>query len=688
MKESILKQAGFFCCVIVLSIGVLGVVDWLSDLTLFTALGLGYKPMGASTALGFVLCGACLCLILSSPKFKVSRVYIISACVPVMIFSALRMIELFMRLDLRLDKIFTYGHLYWEEFNLYRRMSPVTTVAFFLTGCAVLMFLFLRKKSVFKDVPGWLVILVMFIALTMLLGYSYDVPMFQGGRIIPMAFSSSLAFLFLSVGLICAFGREHFPLRPLSGTSAYAILLRAFFPIIFIAALTHSLIYRIMPAWFTMNYAFFSMFTTAGFMAIACIIVFQVSRGIAATLDRAEGERLKARGLAEWLQYQNKLILDSVADGIIGLDLNGRHTFVNPAAARMLGYKAEELIGKKSHEIWHHSKAGGEPYLESTCPIHQTHKGDLVTFVNDEVFWKKDATCFPVEYSRTPIMEAGMFVGKVVVFQDITERKHAQAKLITAHTELSLRQQELDRAKRLADIGTLAATVAHELRNPLSTIALATSNIKRKTRDESLLKNLQNIEKKIAESDSIINNLLFYSKLRPPVYEKIDICALLNECIDQTLNQVKKEIIVKRSFGALNPVTAEVDPLQMKEVFYNILNNAADALPARGGRIEVGICNDQTLIKISFKDNGVGIDEDALGKVFEPFFSTKPKGTGLGLPVCLQVVTLHAGSMRVESKTGKGTEIQVDLPVSAIKQAIPLNANAVSKSLRDKQAGE
>jgi PAS domain S-box-containing protein len=681
MKENILKRVGFFCCLAAFSIGVLGIVDWLSETTLFTTLGIGYKPMGASTAIGFLLLASCLWLILFPSKLKASRLYIISACAFVIIFSALRMIELFMSLDLGLDNIFTYAHLYREEFSVYRRMSPVTTGSFFLAGSAILLFLFSKKKPIRKDMPGWLIIVVMFIALTMLLGYSYNVPIFKGGKIIPMAFSSALAFLLLSTGLACALGQGSFPLRPLIGASTYAILLRAFLPIIFIAALTHGLIFRVMPRWFTVNFAFYSMFTTAGFMAIACIIVFQVARGIAATLDRAETERLKARGLAERLQYQNKLILDSVLEGIIGLDLDGRHTFVNPAAARMLGYKAEELIGKKSHEIWHHSKAGGEPYFESECPIHQARKDDLIVFVNDEVFWKKDGTSFPVAYSRTPIVETGIFVGKVVVFQDITERKFAEQKLMNAHEELNLRQQELDRNKRLVDIGTLAATVAHELRNPLSTISLAASNIKRKTQDGSLLKNLQNIEKKIVESETIISNLLFYSKLRPPSYEKVDICVLLHECIGHVHKRVKKDVTIHRKPGSAGSLMIDADPLQVKEVFYNILNNACDALPERGGRIEIGVCNEQNLVKIAFKDNGAGIDKDSLDKIFEPFFSTKAKGTGLGLPVCRQIVSLHGGSMHIESHVGAGTEVYVDLPLYAKSRATSACPDIVSKPL-------
>jgi PAS domain S-box-containing protein len=127
---------------------------------------------------------------------------------------------------------------------------------------------------------------------------------------------------------------------------------------------------------------------------------------------------------------QNELILDSAGEGILGLDLNGNHTFVNPSAARILGYKVEELIGKPSHSIWHHTKKDGSPYPEEECPIHTAYKDGTICYrVRDEVFWRKDSTNFPVGYTSTPIIEDGKIVGSVVTFLDITEHKQAEEAL-------------------------------------------------------------------------------------------------------------------------------------------------------------------------------------------------------------------------------------------------------------------
>ncbi len=134
--------------------------------------------------------------------------------------------------------------------------------------------------------------------------------------------------------------------------------------------------------------------------------------------------------VAERLGRRNELILESAGDGIYGLDIHGRTTFVNPAAARMLGYKPDDLIGERHHELVHHSRPNGMPYPSHECPIYAAFKDGIVRrSVDDEVFWRKDGTSFPVEYTSTPIVEDGKIAGAVVTFRDITERKNIETAL-------------------------------------------------------------------------------------------------------------------------------------------------------------------------------------------------------------------------------------------------------------------
>ncbi|MFQ5589270.1 MAG: sigma 54-interacting transcriptional regulator, partial [Nitrospiria bacterium] len=136
------------------------------------------------------------------------------------------------------------------------------------------------------------------------------------------------------------------------------------------------------------------------------------------------------------LRRQNELILEAAGEGIYGLDTEGRTTFVNPIAAKMIGWEAKDLIGLPQHDILHHSKPDGTPYSKKDCPIYAAFSDGKTHHVSDDVFWRKDRSSFPVEYTSTPIFENKKLVGAVVVFKDISERKAAEAALKKAHREV------------------------------------------------------------------------------------------------------------------------------------------------------------------------------------------------------------------------------------------------------------
>ena len=143
-----------------------------------------------------------------------------------------------------------------------------------------------------------------------------------------------------------------------------------------------------------------------------------------ASLNREIAERIQAENETRQIKRQMELILESAGEGIFGLDMEGNVTFVNRAAARMLGWEADDLVGQAHHAIIHHTHADGSPYPVDECPIHQAYRDGKVHFGDDEVFWKRDGTSFPVEYISTPILENRRLTGAVVVFRDLaTYRK-------------------------------------------------------------------------------------------------------------------------------------------------------------------------------------------------------------------------------------------------------------------------
>ncbi|MEN8145265.1 MAG: sigma 54-interacting transcriptional regulator [Gemmatimonadota bacterium] len=151
--------------------------------------------------------------------------------------------------------------------------------------------------------------------------------------------------------------------------------------------------------------------------------------------DEHDLERLRRRG---------ELILHAAGEGIYGLDCDGITTFVNPAAAQMLGWTQEELIGKPQHDVIHHSRPDGSSYARRECPIYAAFKDGKVHRIDDEVFWRKDGSSFPVEYMSTPIREEdGSLVGAVVTFSDITSRKKAESDLREALNEIEALKNRL-----------------------------------------------------------------------------------------------------------------------------------------------------------------------------------------------------------------------------------------------------
>lgn len=270
----------------------------------------------------------------------------------------------------------------------------------------------------------------------------------------------------------------------------------------------------------------------------------------------------------------------------------------------------------------------------------------------------------------------GQFDGYIGSCIDITELKLAEnilkrdaeslRTLVDERSkELLKTRKELKQASHLADIGTLAATVAHELRNPLGVIQMAAFNLKRKRSDLSDDKHLNNIEKKIWEGNQIINNLLSYSSIKIPCFDQVQVLKVLDECIATISDRFKDaDIVIEKKYEVDQSSLIEADPLQFVEILNNILTNAHQALLNNAGKIEVNVTAElNKFIKITFKDNGIGIDPDDLNKIFTPFFTRKSKGTGLGLSICNELVSLHDGKIEVESEKGKGTAVSVTLPI-------------------------
>jgi len=222
-------------------------------------------------------------------------------------------------------------------------------------------------------------------------------------------------------------------------------------------------------------------------------------------------------------------------------------------------------------------------------------------------------------------------------------------------------QERLFRSERLAAIGELAAMVGHDLRNPLTGIAIATYYLRTKLGkriDRKSQEMLKLIEQDIRHSDKIVNDLLEYSRELQLELAVTDAKAVVRDA----LAQVKRPKKIRVVDSVESHPRIVVDAEKIDRALVNLINNAIDAMP-NGGMLRIAGHSSREQLEISISDTGEGMTKETLEKLWSPLFTTKPKGIGLGLPIAKRLVEAHGGSIRVESKPGKGSKFTVTIPI-------------------------
>ncbi len=394
-------------------------------------------------------------------------------------------------------------------------------------------------------------------------------------------------------------------------------------------------------------------------------------------------ERKQAQKELERLSRQNELILNSVGEGLCGLDLAGTITFVNPAAVRLLGYEVEELIGQSISLILPHSKADGTPYPFEASPICASLRDGTVHQVTDETFWRKEILSFPVEYVSTPIREQGAIVGAVVAFKDITERQLVE---------------------RMKD--EFVSVVSHELRTPLTSIHGSLVMLHSGLLSVESERGKRLLEIAVDSTDRLvrlINDILDIERIESG---KVTMAKQDCDAADLMTEAANVMQAMAERYGVtltVETISARLwaDPDRMIQTLTNLLSNAIKFSPTDGTvwlTAEVGNREDAhgvataTLtgienreessslptpysllptpyITFQVKDQGRGIPADKLETVFERFQqvdasdSRHHDGTGLGLAICRSIVQQHGGRIWVESTLGEGSTFYFTLPI-------------------------
>jgi len=356
---------------------------------------------------------------------------------------------------------------------------------------------------------------------------------------------------------------------------------------------------------------------------------------------RKVGERLvQHQQMVGDLASLHQNTIRCLSSGLVTTTLDGTITSMNDAACEILGLTGQQPIGQ--------TLAGHIPALDSVL----ASAGALGRVLRDEVdAVRADGVERRLGLSATPLSDhAGTVIGRVIHFQDLTDLRHME--------------QAVARAEHLASIGRLAANIAHEIRNPLASISGAVEVLKRLPGADAEASNLVDIAvREVDRVNALIRNFLDYARPRTGERQRLDLGEMVAE-IAAIFSQEKRDKEVSLQVQTPSGVFVEAASGQMQQVLWNLLRNAADAMP-EGGAIQVAVGQkdgDSPQAILLVRDTGVGIEKADLEHIFEPFFSRKAGGTGLGLATTALIVDAHQGTIDVQSQLGKGTTFTIRLP--------------------------
>jgi PAS domain S-box-containing protein len=374
----------------------------------------------------------------------------------------------------------------------------------------------------------------------------------------------------------------------------------------------------------------------------------------------------------QWL----RTILDNLGEGVYTLDAHGRLAYLNAEGERLIGWRLEELAGKKLHDVIHHHRPDGGVLPAAECPIHLAMRDHCVYRSSDEVFFRKDGSVMPVKVTGAPLSLDGEWLGSVAVFSDVREEQLLNQRLLDAKNAAE------DASRLKADF---LSTMSHEIRTPLNGVIGMTDLLLDTPLDNEQTEFARTIKISADALMAIINDILDFSKIEAGRLELEQTDFSLRQIVEGSLDVLaaraqEKQLTLASFIAPELPDHLIGDPTRIRQILLNFLSNAIkftqqgdvvvsavrdDGNPAEPGRV---------MVSFAVRDRGIGLSDAARAGLFQPFSqadsSTTRKygGTGLGLSICKRLTEAMGGDIGVDSVPGQGSTFRVRIPLAVAEE--------------------